>query len=239
MRPNVPQPASAPRRLRKDAEANRNRILEAAREVFAGRGLDATLHEVADHAGVGIGTVYRRFRNKDEVLKAIFEQEIAQVVAVAQQALECEDPWIGFQRFFLHMARQFALDRGLREVVLSGSAGQISRQDRDPLVPIFAAIIKRAQDAGALRAGLEPSDLPPIAHMLSAAIYYTRPVNSDVWRRYALIFLDGLRPEADSGQALPTALTLEEVETLLGFRTATVEARTEAPRRRPRPHRSD
>jgi AcrR family transcriptional regulator len=220
MSPEVPQSAAGkPRPLRKDAQENRDRIVAAARQVFAERGLEATLHDVADRAGVGVGTVYRRFRNKDEVLEAIFDQQIEQVRVIAQQALDHEDPWLGFEQFFLRMTQQFSIDRGLREVVLSGSPGRrAARQTDGRLGPVFASIMKRAQDAGVLRPGLEPSDLPPISQMLSAVIDYTGKVNPEVWRRYAMIFLDGLRPQPDSEQILPAAMTNEEIQAVLGFR---------------------
>src|SRR3954449_7210470 len=77
-------PAARP--LRADAERNRQRLIDAAREVFAERGLDATLDDIADHAGVGVGTAYRRFPSKDDLIDALFEQELAGIVELAEAA---------------------------------------------------------------------------------------------------------------------------------------------------------
>src|SRR3954471_19846352 len=89
------QVESLGRPLRADAERNRRRILAAAREVFARRGLDAGLDEIARHAGVGTGTVYRRFPDKNKLVEALFEERLDQVLACAQRAAEHPDPWEG------------------------------------------------------------------------------------------------------------------------------------------------
>src|ERR1700709_1136769 len=87
----MPAPTSRP--LRKDAAENRERLLTAAAELFAERGLDVTLNDIAHHAGVGVGTAYRRFANKEEVIDALFEQRLQDVVAVAEEALSASDAW--------------------------------------------------------------------------------------------------------------------------------------------------
>src|SRR3954466_6318603 len=83
------------RPLRADAERNRQRLIDAARELFAERGLDATLDDIAQRAGVGVGTAYRRFADKDELIDALFEQELAGIVEIADAAAAHEDPWEG------------------------------------------------------------------------------------------------------------------------------------------------
>src|SRR6266851_723708 len=89
--------AASPERptLRRDAELNRRRIIAAAREVFRERGLAATLDDVARHAGVGVGTVYRRFANKEELVDALFDDMIDTVAALAQEAVADPDAWRG------------------------------------------------------------------------------------------------------------------------------------------------
>src|SRR3954471_4967502 len=104
--------------LRRDAERNRQRIIEAARGVFAERGLAATLDDVAAAAGVGVGTVYRRFPNKDELVEALFVDRIDQMVELAKQAAEIDDPWEALETFLTRAAELNALDRGFKEVVL-------------------------------------------------------------------------------------------------------------------------
>src|SRR3954454_7533369 len=112
------------RPLRADAERNRQRIIAAAASVFAERGLDVSLDEIAHAAGVGIGTVYRRFPDKDALIDALFEAKIDRAVALADTALEIEDPWEGFTTFMRGMCRMQAEDRGFKEALLVGDRGR-------------------------------------------------------------------------------------------------------------------
>src|SRR5688500_1594373 len=114
---------SIPRPLRADAERNRARILAAAAEVFAERGLDVSLDDIAAHAGVGVGTVYRRFPDKDALIDALFEDKIDRVVALADDALEIEDPWEGFTTFMRGMCRMPAGGRRLQHEPLVHARG--------------------------------------------------------------------------------------------------------------------
>src|SRR5690349_22989967 len=111
------------RALRRDAQRNRQRVLDAARDLFAQRGLEATLNDVAHHAGVGVGTVYRRFASKDELVEAIFEEGIDEVVCLAETALQQENSWDGFVWFIERQCELTATDRGLREMVYSKAYG--------------------------------------------------------------------------------------------------------------------
>src|SRR3954453_17931999 len=97
MTQSAPPPTDRP--LRADAERNRERILDAAREAFAEDGLDVGLHEIARRAGVGGGTVYRRFPDKQELIEALFEDRIAEVLGIAEEALAEEDGWTGLEHF--------------------------------------------------------------------------------------------------------------------------------------------
>src|SRR3954447_5600139 len=103
---------AAERPLRSDAERNRQRILAAAAEVFAERGLGVSLDDVAAAAGVGVGTVYRRFPDKDSLIEALFEQKIHGIEELARTSLEIEDAWEAFSGFMRAMCRMQAEDRG-------------------------------------------------------------------------------------------------------------------------------
>src|SRR5947209_17258288 len=92
--------------LRRDAARNRERLLAAASELFAERGLNVTLNDIAHHAGVGVGTAYRRFANKEEVIDALFEQRLESLAGVAHEALDDPDAWRGLVMFLeraMHM----------------------------------------------------------------------------------------------------------------------------------------
>src|SRR3954463_12994607 len=109
--------SSPPERpLRRDAERNRQRILEVARDAFAEEGLSVTLDEIARRAGVGVGTVYRRFPDKEQLIDALFEDQIAQFVALPDGCLCDVDPWDGLVRFLEQACHVHSRDRGLKEV---------------------------------------------------------------------------------------------------------------------------
>src|SRR5215207_8155029 len=112
-------PATPERPLRRDAERNRLRILAAAREAFAEEGLCVTLDEIARRAGVGVGTVYRRFPDKESLVDALFEHRMEEFVALAEECLRAEDPWEGLTCFLEQATEQHACDRGFKEVALS------------------------------------------------------------------------------------------------------------------------
>ncbi|MGW5635001.1 TetR/AcrR family transcriptional regulator [Streptomyces sp. NPDC003832] len=209
----IPSPKDAPARpLRADAERNRQRIIAAAQEVFAQRGLDVTLDEIAHHAGVGVGTVYRRFGNREELIEAIFDKEIQRIIDIAEEALTHADPWAGLVHFFTAASQDFADDRGLREVLLVGTHGkQRVEAARDRLSPAVSAVIERAQRRGSLRDDIEATDFPLIQIMLGATTQFTRTLAPDLWQRYLSLLLDGLCASRKSGTPLPhRALTHEE-----------------------------
>src|SRR5437016_13100169 len=105
------------RPLRRDAERNRERILKAAAQVFTERGLGVSLDEIARHAGVGVGTVYRRFGTKEELVQALFMDRIESVAALAEQAAEAPDPWSALVCFMEQFAEALAGNRGLKQML--------------------------------------------------------------------------------------------------------------------------
>jgi AcrR family transcriptional regulator len=202
----MPQNTAQGRPLRKDAARNRQRILDAAYELFAARGLSVTLNDIAHYAGVGVGTVYRHFPDREQLIDGLFEQRIDEVAALLQEAVEDPDPWHGLTHFLEGNLALQAQDRGLRELIL-GAAGGFERlaRARARLYPIGAQLIARAHDAGALRADIEPQDLPLIQLMLSSVIDVGQDVAPDLWRRYLAIVLRGLRADAGTPEQLPAA----------------------------------
>ena len=208
------QHAGTARPLRRDAERNRQRILKAAAEVFTERGLEVSLDEVARHAGVGVGTVYRRFPTKDDLIEALFMDRIDEVAALAEQAAQDPDPWAGLVSFMMRAAGMVAGDRGLRQTLMYASYGRdklwYARQRNAPLV---ARLVKRAQAAGQLRADLQPTDIPFLVFLLTDAAQFARKTSPEIWRRYLTLVLDGLRPEREGVTPLPVAaLSPEEFE---------------------------
>ena len=205
---------SADRPLRRDAERNRQRILEAARAAFAEDGLAVTLDEIARRAGVGVGTIYRRFPDKEQLIDALFEDRIGEVFALAEAGLRHPDAWQGLVSFLEGAAALHALDRGLKEVTLSGVHGleRVSRA-RERMLPLVTGLVARAQEQGSLRADVVPTDLPVMLLMLGSLSECTREVDPEVWRRYLGILTDGLRARRDDpGPLACDGLAPEQVQ---------------------------
>jgi AcrR family transcriptional regulator len=211
--------SSAPddRPLRKDAERNRRRILEAAHELFAEEGLHVTLDAVAARAGVGIGTVYRRFADKEALIDALFEARIDEVVAVAEQALACEDPWAAIVQFFDQAMELHVSDRGLKELIFSTAHGRERVAGaRERIKPIVAQVVERAKASGVLREDFQTTDVPILQLMLTAVMEYAGDTDPQVWRRCLVFVLDGMRAEPGARTPLPcTALSDDELDSAM------------------------
>jgi AcrR family transcriptional regulator len=182
--------------LRRDAERNRQRILDAARELFAERGLGVTLNDVAHHAGVGVGTVYRRFPDKALLVEELFEQRLEELVALMEEALADPDPWRGLTTFLEQNLELQSQDFALKDLVLSTPEGFARvAAIRSRLMPLGIQVIARAREAGALRPDIEVTDIPIIMMMLSTIIDGARDADPELWRRYLQIVIQGLRAQ--------------------------------------------
>lgn len=214
----APPSDPAPRPLRRDAELNRRRILQAAASAFAEGGLSVTMDEIARCAGVGVGTVYRRFPDKEVLIEALFEQRLDELVVLAEEALAVEDAWEGIVRFFESFIAVQAGDRGLKEVVLGTAHGQDRvRHARGRIAPVVTSLIERAQAQGELRPDVVGTDLGLVQFMVASLIDYTHDVEPDVWRRQLAIVLDGLRTRRDGPTPLPTPpLADEQLDRAMG-----------------------
>ena len=196
--------ADAERPLRRDAARNRERILEAAGEIFATRGLEVTLDDIAHHAGVGVGTVYRRFRDKEELIDALFDDRMDAIVTAAENALAAGDPWLGLEGFFVDIFELQAADRGLRELAFAGQHGRARvARVRAQLEPLVEELVARGQASGDVRGDLSADDIPILQKMLAQVIDIAGDVSPGLWRRYLGIVLDGLRSRRDGPTQLP------------------------------------
>ncbi len=208
-----PGVAANGRPLRKDAERNRQKILAAAAEVFTERGLQATLDDVARQAGVGVGTVYRRFPDKEALVEALFTERLDTLVGFAEQGLAEPDPWTGLVFFLEQGATVIAGDRGLRQILMFATYGRDRvDQARQRLLPVVLRMVQRAQEAGQVRADLRPTDVPLIEFMLSVAAEYAarsgRRSGAGTWPSS----WTALRPSRTGPTALPEpALSPDEM----------------------------
>jgi AcrR family transcriptional regulator len=180
---------TAPRGTRADARRNRERVLAAARACMARDGLDAGMDQVARAAGVGVGTVYRHFPTKDDLVEALANARFERLAELAQEALADPEPWPAFERFIRAAAQIQSEDRALSEVLVSRPEVMAPAADRVDMLGLTGQLMRRAQEAGELRPDADPTDVP----MLMCALAGTcRNPKMDP-ERYIGIVLDGLR----------------------------------------------
>jgi AcrR family transcriptional regulator len=212
-------PESAPpseRPLRRDAERNRRRILDAARVVFAERGLSGSHNDIAREAGVGVGTVYRRFPDKEQLIDALFEARIEEIVDVARAAVDHPDPWEALVGYLVRMQELQSEDRALKEILLGGARGtERAVAARALIVPLASKILQRAKDAGVVRSDIERTDLPLIQLAIGTVAELSRDVAPGVWRRTMTLVLDGLRADCARSDLVSPALDEEHADEVL------------------------
>ena len=205
--------------LRRDAERNRQRILDAARELFAEEGLGVTLNDIAHHAGVGVGTVYRRFPDKSQLIEELFEQRLEDLVSLASRALDDPDPWHGLKTFLRRVLELQANDRGVKDLITASTDG-LDRvaKIRSRLLPIGLELVRRARETGQIRSDIDAPDLPVIQLMLSTLIDASRDVSPELWRRYLGIITRGLSAHPDQEPELETpSLPPDQVDHVMSF----------------------
>ena len=186
-------PAQKP--LRADAERNRTRVLDAAAELFAAKGLAVGLDEIARHAGVGVGTAYRRFPDKRKLIEELFEDRVARMVALAERALAADDAWEGLAGFIEQATEHQIANRALREIAFGNDeeGTALSARARARMVPLTERLVRRAQESGDLRGDVVASDVLLIQFIIGSAAELTTTRSPELWRRYLAMVLDGLR----------------------------------------------
>lgn len=188
------QHAGPPTRQRADARRNRTKLLDAARTHFASHGLDAQIDEIARLAGVGVGTVYRHFPTKEDLLQALTDERFEGLAAAAREALEVDDPWQAFAGYMTYSTRVMAEDRALSEAMDQRPDLCSEAARRVGLLEITGDIVERAQLSGQLRADIVAWDVPSLVCGLGRAVRVQgdgRPAMS--WERHLEIMLAGLR----------------------------------------------
>ena len=188
--------------LRQDAQRNRERILEAARETFKEHGLDAPLEEIARRAGVGIATLYRRFPTRDALIEEVFVESVASFRDTAEEALQIEDAWTAFSTFIEQMCERQAENWGLKDLLCmrfpdSKLMEDARKRGRDTVRRLLA----RAQAEGAVRADVTAEDIEFVFWSNGRIIEGTREVAPNAWRRNLALMLDAFR--AENARPLP------------------------------------
>lgn len=194
---------NAVRPLRQDAVRNRERLVQAAREVFRARGLAAPLEEIAREAGVAIGTLYNRFPTRGELVDAALAPLALEAVELAERAAEIPDPWRALETLMQETCALFARDRGYADVYRSRVPGTpVIAAAQLRLAELKSAITERAKLSGVLRPDVASADMAIITWGIVSTMDATRDVAPDAWRRHLALVLDGLRPEG--AHPLPT-----------------------------------
>jgi AcrR family transcriptional regulator len=159
----TPEPTRepTPRALRADAERNRDRVIQAAREMFAERGLDASTNEIARRAGVGVATLFRRFPTRDALVGAVFADKMSAYVRAIDDALADPDPWHGFCVYIEQVCQMQAVDRGFADVLtLTFPTAKALEAERDRAAASLTELLGRAKAAGQLREDFVHQDVP-------------------------------------------------------------------------------
>jgi AcrR family transcriptional regulator len=190
--------AATERPLRADARRNREKVLSAARAVFAEQGVDAQMDDVARRADVGVGTVYRHFPTKEALLNALSDELFAVVAVHARNMLTLDDPWEAFTRAMWFGAQKTAGDRAFTEIL--GASSRMPPRTcpgKEDLRVTVAELMERCKAAGQMRPDAIIDDIPMMMCGIGSASHMPHPV-PDAWRRHLAIMLDGLRAEAAS-----------------------------------------
>jgi AcrR family transcriptional regulator len=185
---------AAARPMRKDAARNRELLIAAAREVFAQRGLEASLDDIAHHAGLGVGTAYRHFANKRELAAALINDAVDKIIALAEDAVAVDDAWQGLVGFFEGALEVQAADRGLREVLMGLHDPEQLDAIHDRLSGLTDTLLARGKQQGSVRADLVSSDVGFVMTMVCALLDAGGDESPEIWRRYLAVCLEGLKP---------------------------------------------
>ena len=188
--------------LRVDAERNRQRVVAAAREAFAESGIEVPLEDVARRAGVGVGTLYRRYPTRADLVAAAFEAKMTAYADAAREALADPDPWHGFCSYVDQICAMQAGDRGFTTVLtMTFPTAKQFEADRDRAFADFTTLIDRAKAAGKLRADFVAEDMPMFLMANAGVLTATVDAAPQVWRRFVGYLLQACAAEA--AQPLP------------------------------------
>ncbi|WP_416969560.1 TetR/AcrR family transcriptional regulator [Streptomyces sp. 4F14] len=170
--------------LRADAERNRDRVLAAARRLYATEGLRVSMAAVAREAGVGKATLARRFATREDLITAVFADRMDAYAAAVRTSLADPDPWRGFTGYVEAVCAMQAADRGFADVLtMTFPAAKALEAARAEAYDGFVTLIARAQAAGRLRADFVPEDLVLLLMANAGVVAATADAAPDAWRR--------------------------------------------------------
>jgi AcrR family transcriptional regulator len=179
--------------MRADALRNRQQLLTAAADLFAERGVDVPLDEIARRAGVSIGTLYNHFPNRGALLDAVLPDWVAEVNRLAEAALTDSDPWRGFAGFMNGLFDLQARHPSMNDAIARTPVGPVDvASECGRAGGVLESVVNRARKAGVLRPDFSAGDLATIIGAMSKVIAMSNG-DDEVWRRHLGFVLDGLR----------------------------------------------
>jgi AcrR family transcriptional regulator len=204
--PTGPEPDAKPGQ-RADARRNRELVIEAARERFSELGLDCQMEDVARTAGVGVGTVYRHFPNKEALIDALIDDRFDRITEKAAEALEQDDPWQAFCELMRWSAQYQAQDRALSELLSQRPASGRRSAAKAGLLETTDKLIRKAQRSGQMRKDIVVGDVPTILCGLGGVLgAHEESMPALNWERFLAIMLEGLRAPGAAKLPKPKAL---------------------------------
>ncbi|MDB5059905.1 MAG: TetR family transcriptional regulator [Chloroflexi bacterium] len=183
------------RKVRSDSVENRERVLAAARVVFAEHGMDALIPDVAALAGVGKGTVYRHFPTKESLMQALLDDYWRNMELLLKNALAGDDPWLGFVSLITGIFTIKAEHRAACDIMMASPTQRPSTPLSGRLNEALTTLFERAQAAGSARRDVPVQTMPVMVRSLSAAVKASHELGVD-WQPYVNAVLDGLHQEA-------------------------------------------
>lgn len=196
------QPEKPARPVRADARRNVDALLEAAKDVFAASGVDAPVREIAARAGVGVGTVYRHFAQRSDLVAAVFRREVDACAAAAPALASEHEPGVALERWLERYTRFIATKRGLAAALHSGDPAfdALPAYFQEHLGPALGSLLASAVAAGEVRTGVEPGDLLRAV----GSLCHTADAGAEAQsQRMVALLVDGLRYGARALAARP------------------------------------
>jgi AcrR family transcriptional regulator len=181
---------------RRDAIERHERLISSAQREFAVRGVNASLEGIARDAGVAIGTLYRHFPTRMDLLMAAFEPRLQEFLDGAKKALEMDDPWEGFVSYLENLLRVQAGDRGFNDFLSRRFPGNADTERiHDQMCRQIESVLARAQEAGQARSDIALADIVNLIWSNGRMMDATSSTAPNEWRRHLYLMLDAYRAE--------------------------------------------
>jgi AcrR family transcriptional regulator len=181
---------------RRDALERHDKLIAAAQREFAAHGVDASLEKIARDAGVAIGTLYRHFPTRLDLLIAAFEPRLEEFLDGAKQAMDMKDPWQGFVYYLENLFRIQAGDRGFNDFLSRRFPGNADTERiHDQMCQQIEDVLTRAQAAGKVRRDIVLADIVNLIWANGRIIDATSVTAPNAWRRYLYLMLDAYRAQ--------------------------------------------